>query len=222
MAFPTTSVLDNFNRADEAPLANSTWTTPLDGSNSLALISNKVGYGGGAGALAEAYWSASTFGPDAEAYVDLVTRGTEGQYSSLWLRVVSPNTGSLSGYRARFNFFGAGDVVELHSFTADAGTSLTNLNITPNLAAGDAYGFEVISNHLTVYKRVSGIWSSVGTFDDSTNAGAGYIGLTAGTNTWVGDNFGGGTVVTGATTAQISPAIDMQMKHSAMIGLRYV
>ena len=66
MAFPTTPVLDDFNRANENPLDNGTWTIP-SGAQIMRIISNAAVPTAVAGASV-AYWSVGAFGPASEVY----------------------------------------------------------------------------------------------------------------------------------------------------------
>jgi hypothetical protein len=193
MSFPTTSVLDTFNRTDENPLANGTWSGPLIvADNQLQVLSNHVTHAG------TSYWTAS-FGPDCEGYCELVTRSVSADYMAIWLRAINPNTANLSGYRIVFFMYDPGDFVRIYRIDNGAATQLgSDISIVPNLVSGDAMGVDIVGSTITAYKRVSGVWSSLGTQVDGTYAAAGNIALMASANVWVGDNFGGGTVVTGA------------------------
>ena len=66
MAFPTTGILDNFNRANENPLGNGTWSGPLfTTDNRDQLISNAVTLTSG---NCSDYWI-TTFGPDSHGMI---------------------------------------------------------------------------------------------------------------------------------------------------------
>src|SRR2546426_7508013 len=92
--FPTTGVLDNFNRANENPLGNGTWTNPwATGDGNLRILSNVVAVV--SGGFSDAYWSAASFGPDAEAFVTITTLGVTNDVYYLGVRAT---TGSVNGY----------------------------------------------------------------------------------------------------------------------------
>lgn len=189
MAFPTTGVLDDFNRANGP--AGSAWTSPVAFEAAIfEVVSNKASdFGDGGG-----YWDASTFGPDSEVYVDVATVNLMAK--SLVLRVGSPGS-SYNGYRTRFV-----NTTSLTVNRVDAGTSTQlGASISYTIASGDSVGFEVIGSDLAVYKKTGGSWSSIDTRSDSTHTSAGYIGWFGADGDDLLDNFGGGTVDGGVTAS---------------------
>src|SRR5437899_3384504 len=96
-AFPTTGLLDNFNRAAEDPLGNGTWTCPLKVGDANLKIGS-LQHVESANSSADCYWSASKFGANSEAYVTIIVLPEAGNCDALLVRVSSPNTSSLSGY----------------------------------------------------------------------------------------------------------------------------
>ena len=84
MPFPTTSVLDNFNRADGG--IGSNWTSP---SNSWEVVSNKARQNSGEWV----YWNATNFGNDQEVFVTLDTLQTSNDETDILLKIhTDPNT----------------------------------------------------------------------------------------------------------------------------------
>jgi hypothetical protein len=61
-SFPRTGILDNFNRADENPLGNGTWSCPFRSSEYSLRITGNVVLRNGASARG-CYWSGATFRP---------------------------------------------------------------------------------------------------------------------------------------------------------------
>lgn len=183
--FPTTSVLDNFDRADGAPGAN--WTTAFGNSDALTISSNKItsavaGFGGMA-------WNAAQFGPDVEVYATLSTLPgatksvhLNARFTSLlatangyYLKVV-PSTGVWTFVRD------------------DAGTPVNLGTASQAVSAGDSIGISIIGSTFTAYyKAAAGSWTAIGNYTDATYGAAGYAGLESADNTARADNFGGGT-----------------------------
>ena len=68
MAFPMTSVLDNFNRSDEGPPPRTNGTQWTGSDTHFGVVSNVAEPPGSANSdLVANYWDTSTFGPACEA-----------------------------------------------------------------------------------------------------------------------------------------------------------
>ena len=98
---PTTPLLDNFNRADNAGPPSPSWSLfPAPASKHLHIVGNQVT--GFSGASAD-YWNASTFGPDSEAWVTVAVKPTANLDTvTLGLRFQNPGLATASGYEASF------------------------------------------------------------------------------------------------------------------------
>ena len=203
-AFPANGVLDDFNRANENPLANGNWTigvlsTDVDlqiNTNTMALTSDPA-------TRNSAYWSASQFGPDAEAYItgDVMDQSQTASthYVEVCVRLASPDTAGVDGYCARFSDIG--DTIRI--FRLDNGTfTQLGADISQAITNSDSVGLSAVGSTLEVWqKAVAGSWTSRGTRTDSTYSAAGYIsvgGVGFSGNTPY-DNFGGGTIAAAAT-----------------------
>jgi hypothetical protein len=203
MAFPTTSVLDDFNRADGLLVDTGTnWSNDTfnygAGSTALTIVSNvaaptNASYG-------EAYWDVGTFGPDSEAYGTITTLPHEGGDMGLAICVQSPDTTGADGYRLIYKRLAGTDTVEIRRVDNgnNPGTLIGSIT-SQEIAAGDSLGLEKIGSTVAAYyKAAAGSWTLLTSGTDSTY-GTGFIGLysfSTGTNgRW--DNFGGGTVVGG-------------------------
>lgn len=98
--FPTTPILDDFNRADEDPLDNSTWVTTSCGTTSalrLARILSNQCAPGVTGTSGGQWWTATYVGADAEVYATMAVEG--------WIQVIlagsgCANDGNASGLAA--------------------------------------------------------------------------------------------------------------------------
>lgn len=179
MAFPTTTLLDDFNRANASP-PSASWSGPIFGANHLAVSSNTcVGNGGASGSD---YWN-TTVGPDTEVWAKFATLG-----GYLYVRMKDPGSGTSDGYVVTPSTVSGNCTV----CRIDNG-ALTQLGSGLGSAAanGDVIGLEIISDTLQAYKNGSA-WST--TRSDSTYSVAGYIGIYASSASTVIDDFGGGTV----------------------------
>ncbi len=198
MIFPVTSILDDFNRANEGPPPSASWITgPKTESNSNGLVidTNRVKatsltYGG------TASWGV-TFGPDVEVYVSDSDAG--GVFILYW-RITDPtDTTLMYGYRfSGYNFGGnrTFTVDSLNGLPIDTATLWTS-TLSGTIANGDQVGISHIGDQISVYENLGGGgWNLVNTITDNTYSSAGYIGMGLGSTTGRLDNFGGGEIST--------------------------
>lgn len=181
MSFPTTSVLDNFNRADEGPPPSDSWSFPIDPDNDgdVVVVSNECTFDGFGGA----YWSEETFGPDTEVYITASSTST----FELHARMTNPGFSGRDGYLSEFNI--GGDTIAIYRVDNNTATQLGD-DIPFTLADGDVLGLAIIGSAIIAY--VNGVAVAIRTDDTYTTAG--YIGV-AGEDGGVFDDFGGGTRV---------------------------
>jgi hypothetical protein len=188
--FPTTPVLDNFNRAN-GPIGGS-WVDPVNGL-SLLTINNNM--------LAQAccqyktpVWNGGSFGPDQEAYVTIVQGTATAPEQDLMLKLQSATYAS-AHLEVRWDDVRNG--VYCATYTPGQGwQDLPGGPIATTFAAGDRLGARAFGNGvLQVFKNNT----LIGTRDFSSwpfAANGGWIGLTLdGAYSSRLDNFGGGTVV---------------------------
>jgi len=192
MAFPTTSVLDNFNRADGE--LGSNWSNPAYSTfGPLAIISNTA-YS--PSPYDDGYWNVATFGPDCEVYVTLTTIQGESEYVYIYARYVNPGT-LCDGYKLGHKYVAAGnDSFKFYRSDNGADTQI-GATIYSNIVQGDKLGLEIVGSTLTPYIYTSGAWSALETRTDTTYSAAGYIGICPTTSTPRLDDFGGGTIAAG-------------------------
>lgn len=218
MAFPVTSVLDNFTRADAATLgANySRWVMRAVTAD-MRIVSNAAKPNATSGTESAAYWNVETFGPDCEVHAVLSFSGDVAfiNYAWLGLRLQDPGGATTNdGYTAEFESQSGTDNVYIQRFDDDVSTQL-GATVSLEWSNGDSMGIEMIDDTLTLYHKTGGSWSSITTRTDSTYSGAGNIGLGAvgytadDTQHPVWDDFGGGSIVpmaaiTGTATASIN------------------
>jgi hypothetical protein len=194
MAFPTTSILDDFNRADENPLSGGgNWAGPIFSANSQMQLVSQAVTGAVAATGDGSYWNASQFNNGAvgvEVFADVGTVNGTDRFFLDW--VENPNTGVENGYELQVNL--SVDLWRLRRLDASVATTL-GANVTQAVTAGDGIGFSSVNGTHTVYYRAgAGSWTVLFSRSDNTYVGNGNIGLgTIGTvNTM--DNFGGGAV----------------------------
>ena len=202
MAFPTTSLLDSFNRADEDPLSGSgNWSGPiLLNMNKMKVVGNATMQSTViASQSGSSYWNAANFGPGVEAYVTIVTMW-QNNSSDLWLWVngSAENTSGVDGYTLYIRQ--SGGVYRWRLFRKDNGveTQLGGDIGSQAIANGDAIGLEVRSGGTfqAYYKPSGGSWATVGTTRSDNTYTSGHIGYSKGfvDTTSVLDDFGGGTI----------------------------
>lgn len=200
MAFPTTTVLDDFNRADGA--IGSNWSGPLIGTNDVYVISsNKITPNT---SPASEYWNPATYGPDCECFVSL-TNIVDGDTMEVHARYVSA---SKSGYAGRFTRqdFQTGFATTIYRVDSGAFTILNSQVDSSGIwAATDKVGIEIIGTTIKLYRFIS-TWSNVNTNSgDATYSAANFIGLRSVGATETFDDFGGGTIAAAAAPVSARP-----------------
>lgn len=210
MAFPTTAVLDNFNRTafDSIEVGDSNWTQIGTGAQ---LIINNDGAscrpnGTGDAAALRNNLSAT----DVELFFTLAASGT-GYYCQWRMKNVTrtgdpTSSGSWSGYYMQAD--ATSGQVKVFKYSAGSFNTQLGSTISQALAAGDAIGVEMIGSQIKVYyKAAAGSWTQIGsTITDSTFTDAGRICLElVGSTGYIVDDFGGG----GISVAQnLTPSAD--------------
>lgn len=188
-AFPTQALLEIFTAADGTTPPSGSWTNNVYGSSGHAI--RVVGNQGAinAGNTGTAWWSAATFGPDVEAYMDVPTLPTG--YAGVILRLQTPGViGTLDDYEVYLVGATQGEIDRTENGT---GTQL-GATISQTWSNGDSLGGEVIGSTITMYRKTGGTWSSVANRSDSNVTAAGFVGFYLENSGSRIDNFGGGTV----------------------------
>jgi hypothetical protein len=208
-AFPTTGILDNFNRADENPLANGNWTCPaLLGASDLQLYGNAVAAFAN-NSSNDCYWSSASYGPDSEAYVKIIALPNAGSCNAVFARASNLNSSSFQTYWAEYcPVSGASnDTFTLYRFLNN--TSVSIANGIQEVSAGDSIGLEVIGTRVRMlYKPSAGAWTQILSVTDSNISGSGRIGLHSEENGLTTlDDFSGGTVALGVQVSSRSDTL---------------
>jgi hypothetical protein len=249
-AFPTAALLDNFNRADTTSIGGQTSSSGNIWGNSkieslaptdVGISSNRADINGSGD---NAYLN-TQFGPDSEVYVDVPVLPEDGNYAAIYARLQTPGDGLFDTYALIYIHSTSGNATwSLRRYNDSAPTVLSNISAA-SIAAGDSLGLEVTgtgsSVTVTAYKKTSGIWSTVGSANDSNASritSAGYLGFEIGLGGPIPtriDNFSGGTLVTnqtpvapstsspasGATGISITPQFQMRSTDVDNDYLRY-
>lgn len=219
MAFPTTSLLDDFNRGDSSSLG-SNWTegdcepdTP-DGIG-FQISSNTAKNSGGISASAR--WNVSTFGADSEVYTTMNNVPTgDGDRFMIYARIVQPGSSTFDGYALCLRLTVAQLQFRLIRWDDGSRTDIATQAVTFN--AGDKMGLEIIGSTLKGYRYNGSTWSQEITTTDSNHTAAGYLGFGDSIGGVGGpmevDDFSGGTVVAGGGG---TVPIIMQQMQSRML-----
>ena len=201
MSFPTTGLLDDFNRANAAP-PSASWTDNVDGAaTGLQLYNNTCT--AATNAIGSGYWNQATFGPNCEVYYTVVTTDN---HLKLFARISSPGA-SYNGYMVDLSSGGSGGI-----YKVTTGTPVQlGSNFSPEQANGKAFGLEVTGTSTTtlnVYSKPSGgswgLWYGPVTDSSSPWTAAGYIGLGCWYYAARLDDFGGGTISAGGLSIPVA------------------
>lgn len=195
MAFPTPSVLDNFNRSNEDPLSDGgKWSGPIfTGDDDMKLVSS-VALQSGTASFGDGYRNDQNYGPIVDCYATVGTKpGTDGGLV-LYYRITGEGGGSADGYGVDMYVQSGTDVLGLIRFDNDVSTVVGTI-ATVEFAAGDSFGVRCGGSfHLGYRKPSGGSWTYLGQLTDSTYSAAGKVGIgTEGTLTGTIDDFGAGT-----------------------------
>lgn len=198
-AFPTTGVLDDFNR-DNGPLgANWTAAHTFFGTD-LSVVSGNQ-FAPTSGDYVIVYYNVSTYGASCEAYVTVVTRTTvngDGPYVGARLQQACDSAPSevahtLDGYFAAIELATTGN---WRIYRMDDGTNTQLGDTVVEVSAnGEKIGIECVGDQISCY-RYSGAWELQMTRTDATYGNAGYNALYGGSDdaNYRLDDFSGGTI----------------------------
>ena len=192
MPFPTTSVLDTFNRPDENPLASG-WLGPLTftGENQLKVLSNQAAGTTADPSFNSSYWN-TTYGPDVEAYAKVPAINI-GNRIEIYARIVDVHP--IDGTDA-YCVSVAGTAWTLRKITNSSSVAIGAIETLTALAANDEFGIEIVGTTLNAWhKPVAGAWTLLFSRTDSTWTTAGFTGLRCFGDIFRIDDFGGGNRV---------------------------
>jgi hypothetical protein len=182
--FPSTGVVDNFNRPDGA--IGGQWSGATTG---YRIVSNRLDVG----VSEDIYWNAGLFGADQEAFITLSAIDPNGYELGLILKAQSIGSVGAGLLDVLYDPIGRG--VQIWTYQVPQGWIQRGATIPITFVNGDQFGARVRSNgQVEVYRN----GALVATRDVSAwpfYAGGGGIGLwMLNASNAVLDDFGGGTV----------------------------
>jgi len=190
MAFPVTSLIDDFNRANAASLGAGWSDMPSPGLPTHEIVSNQAAPPAGGFSC---NYRTTIVAADQEVWATFPVIPSLGA-GRLLGRIQNPNTGSESAYY--ITIFDSQDWYLEKSVASGLGSAVTlqTLGSAGDFQAGWKVGMSIVGTTIKCYKNTGGGWAQVGTDQtDSSVTGAGYIGFETANNTntrW--EDFGGG------------------------------
>lgn len=199
MAFPTTGLLDDFNRGTGI---GSNWTTGNtygDGATAWTIVSNQAAP---SSEYTDGTWTVANYGPDCEVYATIPVLQPQDRFFSLFLRHTGVGTTNTDGYVLEMQIRPGNENWRMYRVDNRTWTQIGTTDTSKAIAAGDKMGFEAVGSTLTAYVFQSGAWAQVFQVTDTTYNAAGRIGMGqfANANTQLRvDDFSGGTITSGST-----------------------
>ena len=215
MPFPTTPIIDTFNRADsplDTSLAcsdgiNSWFEGKINGGvdTNCNIASNRLT----SIATGDSFIVAS-FGPDVEVYSSWPVLPTSYIFHAV--RIQDVNTATWDGYGLLHDI--ASSQWQLRRYTNGVSTVIATSSVA--ISAGDKVGLSVIGTTLSGYRYTAGSWNQtpIVTTTDATYALAGKIGFEFDDTTGRMDDFGGGTYI--APAAASGPVLQTPLRRRRM------
>lgn len=207
-SFPSTEVLDDFNRADGA--LGSNW----NGGSSAQIASNRVLVNTAAG-VNNVIWNQTAFGSNQEAYFTVTDLNAASTSTNLSVLVKKQSNDTGSNNYIKLRFIPAASDVEI--WVVDSGGS-RKVWVDKNFAAqvGDVVGVRVDGTVLKVYVNGTLVHTQdISSYEYVTSSG--YIGfryqIASGDMLGI-DDFGGGTILD-STTA--TPTVSVTVTNSPTI-----
>ncbi|HYM79932.1 MAG TPA: PQQ-dependent sugar dehydrogenase [Candidatus Limnocylindria bacterium] len=187
-SFPTTAVLDGFDRPNGA--LGSNWVDPAYGLSGVQVLDNRLAH---TCCYQAPVWSPTSFSSDQEAYVTITELAAGEPGHDLMLKVQG-NSWSSAHVEVRYD-----DIqhhVGVHTYTPGSGWVQRGGYIPATFVSGDQLGARAHGNGLVEVFRNGFLIGSVSLGDWPFASAGGRIGLTLdGTSGARFDDFGGGTTV---------------------------
>lgn len=199
--FPTTPIIDTFNRADENPVDGGIWSTgscvPAN-AQKLKIVSNVVAETGGAGVKGGQFVLATVVGPNSEVYATMTTRPTDNNGSlAVGMFYDCGNTSTLSGLCGDWTRITSGDldslILDRTGFNGGAASS-EQFRVFLDTAAGNKLGVQARSAVAHWWVDVGSGWEWVAATESGIPIATAKLGLTLRGTVVRGDDFGGGDI----------------------------
>jgi hypothetical protein len=194
MAFPATSILDDFLRPDGDWGSN--WTTAFGDAAPVIVSQQGTSSGGG---WSGAIWNQTTFSGAEENWWTVQT--TSDNRMVIYLRL----DGSGNGYALDLNTLQNVSAAQNFHIAEVATFSLTTIASTrQDIASGDSFGLQAVGSTLTAwYKAAAGAWTAILSTSDPTFPRGGSLGVEIFNNVTRVAPFGGGSIPGLSDTAPI-------------------
>jgi hypothetical protein len=201
--FPSTPILDNFNRANEQPLAG-IWTNNIYGSPSggcQTTLNSVIRWGPAGSGNETGCYVTEAFGDNQEVYLDfgvITTVGSAVANIPFCVQSAGIGTSGTDGYELRHQWQeGADDVIGIYRNDNGVRTLLGTTMTAPIAEIGDKIGVRALADgtFTAYFKDGAADWVELGVRSDTTYDCANTrIGLNIRTADHRFDNVGGGSI----------------------------
>src|SRR6266550_1145861 len=170
MNTPATTLIDDFNRANETPLAGPNWQKNGNSGANINLTGNGI-KSSGAGPTG-AFRSDLSLPPEQEVWCTITTLPASGQFMSLLFNLLgTAGSATWSSYAVAYVHGAPGQIV-LQAINNPTVTTLGTWNIT--LAAGDKLLGRQKDGIIYAYYFSGGVWTLAGSVADTTYQRTGF------------------------------------------------
>lgn len=212
--FPTTPVLDSFDRANENPL-NTNWDVLKLGQSECRVVSNVVR--APSAAVGYSYWASNNFGPNTEVYATVVKRPVPGEQIAFYVRLASPNSAAMQGYKVAFQRSATAFqcTIKIIRLTGNNEIILLTHTDAEIWADNDQIGCSCIGTQIHVWHRPKdSVWRVIEGLTDTTYPNSGNLGIEISDLTNDGtalDEVGGGTAVQPPDAPSVSQNLGLKL-----------
>jgi hypothetical protein len=173
-AFPTVSVVDNFNRANGA--LTLPWENNFFGAGQLEVNNNAARSGHSTNYRGSRWSSGGTIGPDLEVFATIAEPHADGRGMNIdWRTSTTSDTRYILSLQRQAGSNNDALQVEkvLNGFYSTVGAAIP---LGFDFTAGDGVGIRMVASTLTVYyKRAGGAWTALASRTDTSIRDAGRV-----------------------------------------------
>lgn len=193
MSFPISTLLDDFERADENPIATN-WSGPTEtGFPELQISSGMAG--GLVANFAGSWYDLDTFGPDCAAYGKIGVVAGLSENMTIQARVVGEGTSTVDAYAVRYANSGGTPFLILRRYDNSSATDLASKQLSSPMAADDLLGIVCIEDIIELWTNIVGEgWKLQLRAQDATHSAAGRFALQTSGGSPLWEEFFGGTL----------------------------